>query len=51
MLAVSSQILAKEDIVERASFKADHNFGVCCHQPGALSMQPDVLIRLLLVIT
>ena len=48
-----SQIFAKEDLVEQASFKADHTIDICSQQPGALSIQPfctGVLIRLLLVI-
>ena len=50
---MSSQMFAKEDFVDRASFKADHTFDICSQQPGTLSIQPfwtDVLIRLLLVI-
>ena len=50
---MSSQMFAKEDFVDRASFKADHTIDICSQQPGSLSIQPfwaDELIRLLLVI-
>ena len=50
---MSSQMFAKEDLVDRASFTADHTIDTCYQQPGILSIQPfgiDVLIRLLLVI-
>ena len=50
---MSSQMFAKEDFTDRASFKADHTIDICFQQPGTLSIQPfytDVLIRLLLVI-
>ena len=50
---MSSQMFAKEDFVDRASFKADHTIEIYSQQPGTLSIQPfwmDELIRLLLVI-
>ena len=52
-LAMSSEMFAKEDFVDRTSFKADHTIDICSQQPGTLSIQPfltDELIRLLLVI-
>ena len=48
-----SQIFAKEDFADWASFKADHTIDICSQWPGTLSIQPfwtDELIRLLLVI-
>ena len=50
---MSSQMFAKEDFVDRASFKGDSAIDISSKQPGTLSIQPfwtDVLIRLLLVI-
>ena len=50
---MSSQMFAKEDFVDQASFKGDHTIDTCSQQPGTLSIQPfwiDELIRLLLVI-
>ena len=43
---MSSQMFAKEDFEDRASFKADHTIDICSQQP----FWTDVLIRLLLVI-
>ena len=47
---MSSQMFAKEDFVDRASFKADHTIEIYSQQPGTLSIQSfwmDELIRLL----
>ena len=38
-LAMSSQIFAKEDFVDRASFKVDHTIDICSQQPVRLILR------------
>lgn len=51
--AISSHIVARSDLLTRASLRAAQTIDMCSQQPGTFSIQPfwsDVLINLLVLI-